>query len=189
MKLIKPHGITGFKSMLRMSPLTMSISAIIFGLTFLINENNIETMKYIISVLASISIVIHLVELYIMGSRLFNQVKTNMFTIAVLLKLIMSSILSFNNIYFAMYMFNQKSFKISDTDFKKGETYYYPKMYFAFFYFSVYTFFTQGYGDVYPDNLLSRSVAVTQMGLSYLITAYIFSKILVYSEDRKNKKK
>ena len=188
MSLIKPHGITGFKSMLKMSDITIGISAIILGLTFIINEKNLNTIKYLIAILASISLIVHFTELYIMGLRLFNQVNTNMFSIKVLLKLITSSILSFNNVYIAMYLFDEKSFKISETDFQKDSKYYYPKLYFGFFYFSVYTFFTQGYGDIFPDNLISRGAAIVQMVMSYIITAYIFSKVLVYSEEKKNKK-
>ena len=175
------YGISGFETMTSLPNITFVITILITAISFITNKENEHIMKHIILALSIIGFIIHFIHLYILGLRLFRQTKTNLFGTDTIFKLILSNILSFTNIYYSLYLFDKDSFYISKNDYKDiNSKYHYPKLHFIFLYFSVYTFFTQGYGDVYPDNVKSRSLAIIQMIMTYIDTAYIFSKVMSY---------
>jgi len=70
---------------------------------------------------------------------------------------------------------------------KPEEEFYYTKTYFTFLYYSNYTLFTQGFGDVYPKKVVTRLSSCVQMIIAFVFTAYIFGKVIANSESRSDK--
>ena len=141
------------------------------------NELNIKVLAY----LACFSIIAFSVPFIIILMRLFNQTYTGEFNVGLLFSLFLSIIFSFANVYFYLVNRNEKSFNISYKP-KKNEPFYHVRLYSTLLYYSLYTIFTQGFGDITPANVTTRLISGFHFFLSFIMTTYIFAKIIAYTD-------
>lgn len=145
---------------------------------FLVNEVNqvrfTQGMTYSLFALLLINIVVVIVELY----RVDEPVNTNtflnlfyriayryrfiyiIFSVLILLIVVISG---FHNIYQTIYIINRNAFQGN----------------FESLYLSFTTFFTIGYGDITPYSYNARLFVMTQMIVSYIVTAMILPIMIV----------
>ena len=77
--------------------------------------------------------------------------------------------LFFGFTYYKIYLYNKTSFKnVHNTK---------PLTFFDFYYFSCTTFFSLGY-DIIPQSILSRTVCMIQLVVSFIITTIYIAKII-----------
>ena len=145
------------------------------------NKNKKVINKKIISVLVTLSIVFFLLDFGILCIRLFNQKLTGEFNVLTLASIFFSSVLVFSNIYYLSHINDNNAF-IVNHNVTKSDKNYNIKTYLNYLYYSIYTLFTQGYGDIYPRKVYTRLLSCLQMLISYILTAYVFSKIIANSE-------
>lgn len=147
------------------------------------NKNNNKKVinKKIISVLVTLSIVFFCLDFGILCIRLFNQKLTGEFNVLTLVSIFFSSVLVFSNIYYLSHINDDNAF-IVNHNVPSSDKNYNIKTYLNYLYYSIYTLFTQGYGDIYPRKVYTRLLSCLQMLISYILTAYVFSKIIANSE-------
>jgi len=145
------------------------------------NKNKKVINKKIISVLVTLCIVFFCLDFGILCIRLFNQKLTGEFNVLTLVSIFISSVLVFANIYYLSHI-NDKNAFVVNHNVTKSDKNYNIKTYLNYLYYSIYTLFTQGFGDIYPRKVYTRLLSCLQMLISYILTAYVFSKIIANSE-------
>jgi hypothetical protein len=179
--IIETSGIDGFNNMRHMA--TYNLIPFIIGaiLCIMLDKGYIQFKLFqkIMYILTGLAVIIYIFEMYIIMNRMFNQTKTHLFTVFTLFKLITSNFVTFAMLYFMIYLRNEESFNVPAWD---NNTDPFTTLYFNFFYFSIVTFSTTGFGGVLPKNTLSRFITMIQMIMTFILTAYIISKIISYSD-------
>ena len=184
------RSIHGFRLMKRISYLVIILATILVAYLLKIDYDNRRKTdkkkpnKKVLLFLIGIALVFFFTDFGILCSRLFNQKLTGEFSIFTLALIFLSSVLVFCSLYYLIHEYDEDAFMISGIV-EKDDTFYNTKMYFTYLYYSIYTLFTQGYGDIYPKKVYSRLIACLQMLISYILTAYVFSKIIANSEQIK----
>ena len=145
------------------------------------NENKRQINKKIVGGLTILSVLCFIFNFGILCIRLFNQKLTGEFDIFTLFSIFFSSVLIFANMYYLIHINDKDGFMIN-FDVEKSDIYFNSKSYLNYLYYSIYTLFTQGYGDIYPRKVYTRLLSCLQMLISYILTAYVFSKIIANSE-------
>ncbi len=182
------RSIHGFRLMKTITCLTIIPTIIIFGYLLKIDYDNKKNSlkkkpnKKYIGLLIAVALIFFLLDFCILCTRLFNQKLTGEFNVFTLMLIFLSSILVFCSVYYIMHEYDNDAFMISGSV-EKEDPLYNTKTYLTYLYYSIYTLFTQGYGDIYPKKVYSRLTACLQMLISYILTAYVFSKIIANSEQ------
>ena len=145
------------------------------------NKNKKVINKKIISVFVTLSVVFFCLDFGILCIRLFNQKLTGEFNVFTLVSIFASSVLVFANIYYLFHI-NDKNAFVVNYNVTQSDKNYNIKTYLNYLYYSIYTLFTQGFGDIYPRKVYTRLLSCLQMLVSYILTAYVFSKIIANSE-------
>ena len=145
------------------------------------NKSQKTPNRKIISFLVTLSIVFFCLDFGILCIRLFNQKLTGEFNVLTLVSIFFSSVLVFSNIYYLSHINDENAF-IVNHNVHSSDKNYNIKTYLNYLYYSIYTLFTQGYGDIYPRKVYTRLLSCLQMLISYILTAYVFSKIIANSE-------
>ena len=145
------------------------------------NKNKKVINKKIISVFVTLSVVFFCLDFGILCIRLFNQKLTGEFNVFTLVSIFVSSVLVFANIYYLFHI-NDKNAFVVNYNVTQSDKNYNIKTYLNYLYYSIYTLFTQGFGDIYPRKVYTRLLSCLQMLVSYILTAYVFSKIIANSE-------
>jgi len=81
-------------------------------------------------------------------------------------------ILSFSVDYYAHYVINPSSFKISNMDATGGFL-----LYFEMLYFSTITFSSVGYGDIVPTSMLSKCVTMLEIAIRFFVLVFGIANI------------
>jgi|TARA_B100001113_G_scaffold190142_1_gene155757 hypothetical protein len=182
------QSIHGFRLMKMIIYLSIIPTVIIFGYLLKIDyDNNKNSLKKkpkkkYIGILIAVALIFFLLNFSILCTRLFNQKLTGEFNVFTLILVFLSSILVFCSVYYIIHEYDNDAFMISGSV-EKDDPLYNTKTYLTYLYYSIYTLFTQGYGDIYPKKVYSRLIACLQMLISYILTAYVFSKIIANSEQ------
>ncbi len=182
------QSIHGFRLMKMIIYLSIIPTVIIFGYLLKIDYDNNKNYlkkkpkKKYIGILIAVALIFFLLNFSILCTRLFNQKLTGEFNVFTLILVFLSSILVFCSVYYIIHEYDNDAFMISGSV-EKDDPLYNTKTYLTYLYYSIYTLFTQGYGDIYPKKVYSRLIACLQMLISYILTAYVFSKIIANSEQ------
>ena len=182
------QSIHGFRLMKMIIYLSIIPTVIIFGYLLKIDYDNNKNplkkkpKKKYIGILIAVALIFFLLNFSILCTRLFNQKLTGEFNVFTLILVFLSSILVFCSVYYIIHEYDNDAFMISGSV-EKDDPLYNTKTYLTYLYYSIYTLFTQGYGDIYPKKVYSRLIACLQMLISYILTAYVFSKIIANSEQ------
>jgi hypothetical protein len=145
----------------------------------LIYEKNIRNTFIVLSV---ISFIIYIYELYysIMSILKKNIKLEDIFII--IQKLLFYNILTFALIYFTFYIHDDSNFfgmnKIYGIDEDTNMNNFLIHKLITMVYFSIHTFFSLGFGDIYPSKLCVRFINALQMLFSYITTSYLFIRTM-----------
>jgi len=184
------RSISGFRLMRNISYLEILPSLFIILYCLYIdstkkNESGAKKFKLTyVGILTFLSVIFFFLEFFILCVRLFNQRITGEFNVLTLFAIFFSSILIFTNVYFLIHLNDEGAFFMANKP-PKNEKYFYTKTYFNCFYYSTYSLFTQGFGNIYPSKVYTKMISCLQMAISFILTSYIFSKIIANSEHVK----
>lgn len=157
------------------------------GLSYYCDQNkNIiykSKIKNTFIILSILSLILYIYELYISVIKIvkFKVPLKDIFII--IQKLLFYNILTFALIYFTYYIHDDNNFfgmdRIYGIDEDANMNNFFTHKLITMVYFSIHTFFSLGFGDIYPSKLGVRFVNALQMLLSYITTSYLFIKIII----------
>ena len=148
------------------------------------NKNTIynENIKKTFVLLSLLSLVLYLYELYTSFIRIIKFKIPLKDIFVIIQKLLFYNVLTFALIYFAFYIHDDDNFfgmdRIYGIDEDANMNNFFTHKLITMVYFSIHTFFSLGFGDIYPSKLCVRFVNALQMLLSYITTSYLFIKII-----------
>ena len=152
------------------------------------NKNIIydSKIKNTFILLSLFSLVLYIYELFKSIVTILNT-KIKLGDIFIIIhKLLFYNILTFALIYFTFYIHDDDNFFGMDRIYGINENinmnnFFIHKL-ITMVYFSIHTFFSLGFGDIYPSKLCVRFINVLQMLFSYITTSYLFIRTMRFVE-------
>ena len=125
-----------------------------------------------LGVLALIKIVLIVSLTYNQLAKIIGQTHLLSHILVLFGFLITVIILSFSIDYYAHFVIDPSSFKISNTGATEGFS-----LYFEMLYFSTITFSSVGYGDIVPTSMLSKSMTMLEVAVRFFVLVFGIANI------------